>query len=63
MPLPLPEDIKRRAEQMCEGFGYLKVYDPGSWFTANGMTFVWVHDDENRGLWISWSDKKAPQSE
>jgi hypothetical protein len=53
MTSPIPRDLKQRAEKLCREYGYLTLYDPGTWFTNGSMTFVLVHDQENRSLWIS----------
>ncbi len=54
---PLRQDIKERAEKLCKEYGYLEVFDPGTCHIVDGMTFVLVHDQQNRSLWLQLPDE------
>jgi hypothetical protein len=51
---PLPEDVKKRAEEKCaKDYPYLKVQNPGTALkTAEGRVLVYVLDNKNHGLWL-----------
>jgi hypothetical protein len=54
MSLPLPEDIKKRIQEIAAKKGY-EVRDPGSFFTAkDGKVWVLVVDKATDApLWVS----------
>jgi hypothetical protein len=54
MPYPLPEDIKKRAEQLYAAYEHLEVQDPGSIYpTPDGKTLVYFRDKlTGLGLWL-----------
>ena len=56
MSLPLPEDIKKRIQEIAAKKGY-EVRDPGSFFTAkDGKVWVLVVDKAtDASLWVSVS--------
>lgn len=62
MALAVPKDLKQRAEKLCREYGYLEIYDPGTWFMNGDTTFVLVHDQKNRSLWISLPVESEPHS-
>ena len=56
MAIPLPADVKERAEKLCErDYPYLEVQDPGTVLTVSGRTLVFVWDQKKRGLWLEVS--------
>lgn len=53
MAKPLPEDLKKRAEQKCADYPYLEVQDPGTVITTvDGRTLVFVLDNKRLPLWL-----------
>jgi hypothetical protein len=64
MPVPLPEDIKKRAVELCDKYGYLAVYDPGTWMKMeDGKRLVYVHDREGRPLWLPLDSEPKVEEE
>ena len=51
---PLPEDIKKRAEQLYGAYKHLEVQDPGTIYpTPDGKTLVMFRDKiTGLGLWL-----------
>jgi hypothetical protein len=54
MARPLPEDIKKRAEEKCaKDYPYLTVQDPGTAYEIDGGNWlVYVQDHNKQGLWL-----------
>jgi hypothetical protein len=53
MARPLPEDVKKRAEEKCaKDYPYLTVQDPGYIWEIEGKLLVYVQDKNALGLWL-----------
>lgn len=53
MARPLPEDVKKRAEEKCaKDYPYLTVQDPGTVYEIEGKLLVYVQDQNKQGLWL-----------
>lgn len=53
MAIPLPQDVKNRAEEKCKkDYPYLTVPDPGTIWPVDGKILVFVLDQNKRGLWL-----------
>ena len=53
MARPIPEDVKKRAEEKCaKDYPYLTVQDPGTACEIGGKWLVYVWDKNKRGLWL-----------
>jgi len=53
MAQALPEDVKKRAEKVCERYGDLTVQDPGTMHPlSDGRVLVFVKNAKGLGLWV-----------